>query len=87
MCQKVCLLVVLLICFSEFSPEENKLYVVMESGSEDLASFFKSRTKDQRTLSDNLVRFYWEFMLEAVQALHREGKLFSTVALLTYSPF
>ena len=53
----------------------------MESGSEDLASFFKSRTKDRKVLSDNLVRYYWEFMLEAVQALHREGGLYSKTCL------
>ena len=45
----------------------------MEAGSEDLASFFRSQTKDRRPLSDNLIRFYWEVMLEAVQALHRIG--------------
>ena len=47
--------------------------MVMEAGSEDLASFFKSQTKDRQPLSDNLIRFYWEVMLKAVQALHREG--------------
>ena len=67
--------------FSEYVPDENRLYVVMESGSEDLASFFKSRTKDRKVLSDNLVRYYWEFMLEAVQALHREGGLYSKTCL------
>ena len=45
----------------------------MEVGSEDLASFFRSRTKNKKPLSDNLIRFYWEVMLEAVQALHKEG--------------
>lgn len=62
---------------SEYKQAENKLYVVMECGNEDLASFFRSQTKNRKMLSDNLIRFYWEVMLEAVQALHKEGIIHS----------
>jgi len=49
------------------------LYVVMEAGSEDLASFFRSQTQNRKPLSDSVIWFYWERMLLAVQALHKEG--------------
>ncbi|XP_053397975.1 dual specificity protein kinase TTK-like [Mercenaria mercenaria] len=62
---------------SEYKQDENQLYVLMECGNEDLASFFRSRTKNRRQLSDNLICFYWEVMLEAVQALHKEGIIHS----------
>ncbi|XP_060594055.1 dual specificity protein kinase TTK-like isoform X2 [Ruditapes philippinarum] len=62
---------------SEYKQDENQLYVLMECGNEDLASFFRSQTKTRRQLSDNLICFYWEMMLEAVQALHKEGIIHS----------
>lgn len=62
---------------SEYKQDTNELYVVMECGNEDLSSFFRSRTKNRKPLSDNLICFYWEVMLEAVQALHKEGIIHS----------
>lgn len=58
---------------SEYKAAENKLYVVMEAGSEDLATFFRRETQGRKMLSDSVTWFYWERMLLAVQALHREG--------------
>lgn len=68
-----CAEVGLLPLYSEFKEEENKLYVVLEAGSEDLASFFRSQTQNRKPLSDSVTWFYWERMLLAVQALHKEG--------------
>ncbi|KAL4232982.1 hypothetical protein ACF0H5_007669 [Mactra antiquata] len=62
---------------SEYKHNENKLYVVMEAGNDDLATFFRSQTKNRKPLSENLITFYWEVMLEAVQALHKEGIIHS----------
>ncbi|KAK3589294.1 hypothetical protein CHS0354_026946 [Potamilus streckersoni] len=61
----------------EYDAENNKLYVVMEAGNCDLAMFFRSQTKEGKRLSDNLIKFYWEIMLQAVQALHKEGIIHS----------
>ncbi|XP_052807632.1 dual specificity protein kinase TTK-like isoform X2 [Mya arenaria] len=62
---------------SEYKKEINKLYVVMEAGSEDLATFFHRETQNRKPLSDSVTWFYWERMLLAVQALHREGIIHS----------
>ncbi|KAL3860437.1 hypothetical protein ACJMK2_010560 [Sinanodonta woodiana] len=61
----------------EYDAENNKLYVVLEAGNCDLAMFFRSQTKEGKRLSDNLIKFYWEIMLQAVQALHKEGIIHS----------
>ncbi|XP_052239524.1 dual specificity protein kinase Ttk-like isoform X2 [Dreissena polymorpha] len=62
---------------SEYKPDEAKLYMVMEAGSEDLAMFFQRETQNRKHLNSVDVRFYWRAMLQAVQALHREGIIHS----------
>lgn len=58
--------------FSEFNENDNMLYVVMEKGERDLATFFRSRIK-RGDMSLKLLFFYWEEMLKAVLVLHKEG--------------
>ncbi|KAL5009695.1 hypothetical protein ScPMuIL_012000 [Solemya velum] len=57
--------------------ENYTLYVVMEYGKPDLATFFKNQVKQGGRLSDHLIKYYWEVMLQAVQALHKEGIIHS----------
>ena len=49
------------------------LFVVMECGEKDLGTLLKELSKDNKGLTDNKIKFYWEEMLEAVQVIHREG--------------
>ncbi|VDI24160.1 CD2-associated protein [Mytilus galloprovincialis] len=58
----------------EYRPEENKLYIVMEYGNCDFAQFLKDKIKEDCKLSDHLIKYYWESMLMAVHALHKEGR-------------
>ncbi|WAR08296.1 TTK-like protein [Mya arenaria] len=46
--------------------------VIKMYDSEDLATFFHRETQNRKPLSDSVTWFYWERMLLAVQALHRE---------------
>ena len=63
--------------------EKSLLFVVMERGDSDLASVLKrisasSYTKSGRSpLNDVQRMFYWSEMLEAVQAIHRQGVIHS----------
>ena len=52
---------------------EEYLFVVMECGEKDLGTLLKELSKDNKGLTDNKIKFYWEEMLEAVQVIHREG--------------
>ncbi|XP_052087983.1 dual specificity protein kinase TTK-like isoform X2 [Mytilus californianus] len=61
----------------EYRPEENKLYIVMEYGNCDFAQFLKDKIKEDCKLSDHLIKYYWESMLMAVHALHKEGIIHS----------
>ena len=45
----------------------------MECGEKDLGTLLKDLSKDNKGLTDNKIKFYWEEMLEAVQVIHREG--------------
>uniref|UniRef100_A0A915KSV7 Protein kinase domain-containing protein n=1 Tax=Romanomermis culicivorax TaxID=13658 RepID=A0A915KSV7_ROMCU len=47
------------------------LYVVMEKGDTDLATFFKKR--GQNRLDYLTLAFYWSEMLKAVQVVHQKG--------------
>ena len=55
---------------SMFDDENEKLYLVMERGEIDLASFFR-----KNTLTHLMIRSYWHNMLLVVQTLHRHGQL------------
>lgn len=61
--------------YSEYNEEANILYIVMEEGSDDFALVLKNLLKEDGKLSTNLIKYYWEAMLKAVGALHKEGKL------------
>ena len=64
-----------------FDKASNKLYVVMEHGDMDLASFFqKMRAKPE--ILRMLVRPYWIEMLRAVSVLHKKGSEFKISLLL-----
>ncbi|XP_069131521.1 dual specificity protein kinase TTK-like isoform X1 [Argopecten irradians] len=61
----------------EYDEENSKLYIVMEHGTVDFANFIKNRLKDEGRLSPNTIKFYWEDMLQAVGALHKQGIIHS----------
>ena len=48
---------------------EEALYILMERGECDLSHILSKLEKDER-LTPSKIRFYWEQMLEAVQAVH-----------------
>ena len=52
--------------------EEEALYILMERGECDLSHILLQLDKDER-LTPSKIRFYWEQMLEAVQAVHGHG--------------
>ena len=58
---------------SSHNCNEEYLFVVMECGEKDLGTLLKEISKDNKGLTDNKIKFYWEEMLEAVQVIHREG--------------
>ena len=49
------------------------LFVVMEYGEKDLGALLKELSANNKGLTDNKIKFYWEEMLEAVLVIHREG--------------
>ena len=60
-------------CFSEYHKDTNQLHVVLEHGDTDMSTFFQRHAKD-RSMTSEVIRFYWTQMLNAVGVLHREGK-------------
>lgn len=48
----------------------------MEYGSFDFGKFLKDKIAEDGRLNDHLIKYYWDAMLKAVQALHNEGTLF-----------
>ena len=54
------------------SQREEALYILMERGECDLSHILSRLDKDER-LTPSKIRFYWEQMLEAVQAVHAHG--------------
>jgi serine/threonine protein kinase len=63
----------LLFVSSEYRPEEDKLFIVMEYGNHDFAKLLKDTIQEDGKLSHHLIKYYWESMLMAVNALHKEG--------------
>ncbi|XP_060076252.1 dual specificity protein kinase TTK-like [Ylistrum balloti] len=61
----------------EYDEDNSKLYIVMEHGTVDFAIFIKNRLKEEGLLSPNTIKFYWEDMLQAVGALHKQGIIHS----------
>ena len=51
---------------------EEALYILMERGECDLSHILSKLDRDER-LTPSKIRFYWEQMLEAVQAVHGHG--------------
>jgi hypothetical protein len=49
------------------------LYLVMERGETDLASFFRNNNTDPLVLPI-IIKLYWIRMLRAVQILHQHGE-------------
>ena len=60
--------------FSEHNKEANMLFVVMEKGDTDLATFFRQKSKATGKMPSHLLIYYWKEMLETVQVLHKEGQ-------------
>jgi len=58
--------------FSMFDRQSSILYVVMERGEMDLASFFRA-SKTHPDILRRLINPCWMQMLCAVQALHQQG--------------
>ena len=52
--------------------KEEALYILMERGECDLSHILSKLDNDER-LTPSKIRFYWEQMLEAVQAVHEHG--------------
>ena len=57
---------------TEVTEEENDLYILMERGECDL-SHVLTALEDHQRLTPTKLRYYWEQMLEAVIAVHKEG--------------
>jgi hypothetical protein len=55
-----------------FDEPNEMLYLVMERGETDLASFFRNNT-DPLVLPI-VIKLYWIRMLRAVQVLHQHGE-------------
>ena len=47
----------------------------MEYGNHDFAKLLKDTIKEEGKLSNHLIKYYWESMLMAVHALHKEGRV------------
>ncbi|MFH4981274.1 hypothetical protein AB6A40_007983 [Gnathostoma spinigerum] len=52
----------------------DRLYIVMERGDTDLATFLKTR---RQQIDDIFIRFYWSEMLKCVKAIHDKGIIHS----------
>ncbi|ESO84276.1 hypothetical protein LOTGIDRAFT_108333, partial [Lottia gigantea] len=61
----------------EFDEINNKLNVILEYGETDLAVHLSSRKKGGKSLGEAVIKFYWQEMLSAVNALHKEGIIHS----------
>lgn len=60
--------------FSELREEENTLYVVMEKGETDLATFLKTRRTE---IDSAFIRYHWREMLRCVKVIHdRSGSYY-----------
>ncbi len=62
---------------SEYLPNEKLLYVVMEMGACDLSVIFKKEIQKYGCVKEPKRVFYWQKMLEAVQAIHLLGVIHS----------
>jgi serine/threonine protein kinase len=60
--------------FSVFDEPNDMLYLVMERGETDLASFFRNSTDPLEMPLE--IKLFWIRMLRAVQVLHQHGKWF-----------
>jgi len=60
------------VSFSMFDNIKNMLYVVMERGDMDLATFFRVK-KSNANVRKLLVRPFWIEMVHAVHILHQHG--------------
>lgn len=62
-------------CFcSEYKEADNLLYILMECGELDFDKYLKDTIKQEGHLSPLYIKFYWQSMLQAVGALHKEGQ-------------
>lgn len=50
--------------------QKHNLYIVVEKGDVDLATFLKTR---RHQIDDIFIQFYWNEMLKCVSAIHKEG--------------
>lgn len=65
-----------LVCIfcSEYKEADNLLYILMECGELDFDKYLKDTIKQEGHLSPLYIKFYWQSMLQAVGALHKEGR-------------
>ncbi|XP_022291226.2 dual specificity protein kinase TTK-like [Crassostrea virginica] len=61
----------------EYRETENLLYILMECGELDFDKYLKDTIKQEGHLSPLYIKFYWQSMLQAVGALHKEGIIHS----------
>lgn len=59
---------------SEYKEADNLLYILMECGELDFDKYLKDTIKQEGHLSPLYIKFYWQSMLQAVGALHKEGQ-------------
>ncbi|XP_066279536.1 dual specificity protein kinase TTK-like isoform X2 [Branchiostoma lanceolatum] len=57
----------------DFEVTDERIVLVMEKGSVDLATFLRNKKKQQGSIADDVLWFYWRHMLEAVDTIHRQG--------------
>lgn len=63
----------------EWDKSRRLLHIVMELGSTDLSTIFKSEIAKHSCVPEPDRAFYWKKMLLAVQAIHREGIIHSDI--------
>lgn len=61
----------------EYKEADNLLYILMECGELDFDKYLKDTIKQEGHLSPLYIKFYWQSMLQAVGALHKEGIIHS----------
>ena len=63
----------------ECQRQKHLLYMVTELGSTDLNVFFKKELQKHKCVKEPIRSYYWQKMLEALYAVHKEGVIHSDI--------
>jgi succinate dehydrogenase flavin-adding protein (antitoxin of CptAB toxin-antitoxin module) len=61
---------------------KDRLYVVMECGDIDLASFMLNKTEQ---IDDKFIKYHWQEMLKCVQVIHDKSEFDSNSCTINIS--